>query len=70
MSEFEWTFGAGNSINVKRTDNVSSCAHFSYDDKLRFHIVWTTGCLCQAEWDMVLTCVKEAKTVLKRLKRL
>lgn len=70
MSEFEWTFGSGNYIDVKRIDNVSSCAHFSYDDKLRFHVAWTVSSLTEFEWDCILVCVKQAKTVLKKLRRI
>ncbi|MBR6136074.1 MAG: hypothetical protein IKQ22_06285 [Clostridia bacterium] len=68
MKEFEWEFGTGNFIEVRKDKCVY--AFFSYDDKLKIHMAWTTGHLSECEWDIVLACVKEAKTILKRLKRI
>lgn len=70
MKEFEWTFSSGNYINVKRIDDTSHCAYFSYDDKLKFQVAWTVSSLTEFEWDCVLACVKQAKAVLKKLKRI
>lgn len=70
MKEFEWTFGTLNYIEVKRVSGVGSCASFSYDEHLRMHLHYTTETLTECEWDLVLACVKEAKAILKKLKRI
>lgn len=70
MKEFEWTFGSANYIDVKRVNNISSCAHFMYDDKLRIHVAWTVESFTEIEWDHILACVRQAKIVLKKLKRI
>lgn len=68
MNEFKWDLGSGSYIIVYKND--FACAHFSYDDRLKIHVAWTTSHLYQDEWDGVLACVKEAKTILKKLKRI
>ena len=70
MNKFEWTFGSGNYIDIKRVTDVSSCVHFSYDDKLRINVAWTVESFTEGEWDCILACVRQAKTILKRLKRI
>lgn len=70
MNEFEWTFGTLNYIEVKRVSGVSTSASFSYDEHLRMHLHYTTETLTEREWDMILACVREAKMVLKKLKRI
>ena len=70
MKEFEWTFGTNYFIDVKRVTGTCNCAHFVYDDKLRFHIAWTSDSFTEREWELILSCVKQAKSVLKKLKRL
>ena len=70
MKEFEWTFGTNYFIDVKRVAGTSNCAHFVYDDRLRFHVGWTTEMFTEREWDCILACVKQAKAVLKKLKRI
>lgn len=70
MSEFEWTFGTLNYIEVRRVGGVATSASFSYDERLRIHLHYTTETLTECEWDRVLACVKEAKTILKKLKRI
>lgn len=70
MKEFEWTFGTCGYIDIKRTAAVNNCIHFNYDDNLRMHVVWTVESFTEEEWDQVLACVKEAKAVLKRIKRI
>ena len=70
MKEFEWTFGSANYIDVKRINNVSNCAHFTYDDHLKISVNWTTEPFTEKEWAAILACVKQAKDVLKKMKRL
>lgn len=67
-SVFRWEFSTCSFIEVYKDNCV--CAHFSYNDRLRVKVAWTTGHLYQNEWDQVLACVKEAKTILKKLKRI
>jgi len=69
MKEFEWTFGSGNYIDVKKVSGISGCAHFSFDDKLRIYVAWTVEPFTEREWDCILACVRQAKMVLKKLKR-
>jgi len=69
MNEFEWTFGTLNYIEVKRVGGFSSCASFSYDEHLRICVRYTTEALTEREWDCILACVRQAKMVLKKLKR-
>ena len=68
MNEFKWEFGSGSYIVIYKNDFI--CAHFNYDARSKIHVAWTTGHLYQDEWDGVLACVKEAKTILKKLKRI
>lgn len=68
MNEFGWEFGSASYIDIYKND--LACAHFNYNDKLKVSVAWTTCHLSEYEWDMVLACVKEAKVILKKLKRL
>ena len=68
MNEFKWEFGSAKYIVIYKNDFV--CAHFNYNDRLKVSVAWTTGHLDKCDWDMVLACVKEAKTILKKLKRI
>lgn len=70
MKEFEWTFGTLNYIEVKRVSGVGACASFSYDERLRIHLHYTTETLTEREWEHILACVRQAKVVLKKLKRI
>ena len=70
MKEFEWVFGSGNYIDIKRVNNVASSAHFTYDHHLKISISWTTESFTPGEWVVILACVKQAKDVLKKIKRL
>ncbi|MBR6135045.1 MAG: hypothetical protein IKQ22_00970 [Clostridia bacterium] len=70
MSDFEWTFGTLNYIEVKRVSGISSVASFSYDEHLRIRLHYTTETFTEREWDCILACVKQAKAFLKKLKRL
>ena len=68
MNEVRWEFGTAGYIDVYK-DNFA-CAHFSYNDKLKCSIAWSVGTISQYEWDEILACVKEAKGILKKLKRI
>lgn len=70
MKEFEWTFGSANYIDVRRVNNVSNSAHFTYDDHLKISISWTTESFTEREWATILACVKQAKDILKKMKRM
>lgn len=68
--EFTWAFGSGNYIDIKRVNNVASSAHFTYDHHLKTSISWTTESFTPGEWTEILACVREAKDILKKIKRL
>lgn len=70
MKEFEWAFGAVNYIDVKRVNNIDSSAHFTYDHHLKISIAWATESFTPREWVAILACVKQAKDILKKIKRL
>lgn len=66
--KWTWSFSSNCYIDVYKEGQFSSCAHLSFDYKLKFHIVWSNGYLNNDEWGHVLKCVKEAKAVLKKLR--
>lgn len=70
MKEFEWTFGSANYIDVKRANNIASSVHFTYDHHLKISIAWTTESFTPGEWVAILACVKQARDILKKIKRL
>lgn len=70
MKKFKWTFGSANFIGVKRSNSISMCAYFTYDDKLRIHTAWTTESFAEDEWEQILACIKQAKGILKKMKRI
>ena len=70
MKKFEWNFRSANYIDVRRTNNVPSTAHFTYDDHLKISVNWTTESFTESEWAAILACVKQAKDVLKKLREI
>lgn len=65
---FRWSFGSGSYIDVYKND--IACAHFNYDNRLKFQVAWSVGYASNDEWKRILDCVKEAKAILKRLRRI
>ena len=65
---FRWEFGTCNFINVYKNNII--CAYFTYDAKLRMHVSWSTGPIFEDDWECILTCVNEAKEILKKVKRI
>ena len=65
---FSWQFGTCNFIDVYK-DNVV-CAHFSYNGRRKIKVEWTTTDLSRDDWEWVLSCVEEAKTVLKKVSKI
>lgn len=63
---FSWQFGSGSYIDVYK--DKCECAHFNYDDKLRITVAWA-GYLSQDDWERILSCVREAKSILKKVKK-
>ena len=66
--KFTWTFGSGRYIDVFQ--NGIACAHFNYDKRLKFDTAWSVTYLNSDQWEQVLVCVREAKAILKKIKRL
>lgn len=67
MEKWTWNFSTTNFIDVYRNDNC--CAHFHYNEKLKVRVAWTGGQLSKDDWAHMLECVKEAKYVLKELRK-
>ena len=65
---FRWEFGTCSFIDIYKNNSI--CAHFNYDNKLRMGVSWTTGLLIKDDWEQILTCVMEAKAILKKIKRI
>ena len=65
--EFTWTFGSGSYIDVFQ--NGIACAHFKYGNRLKFDIAWSGAYLNSDQWEQVLACVREAKAILKKVKK-
>ena len=65
---FRWEFGTCNFIVIYK-DNIA-CAHFSYNAKLKVQVSWSTGYLSRDDWEQVLTCIKEAKDILKKVSKI
>ena len=65
--EFTWTFGSGGYIDVYQ--NGIACAHFNYDNRLKFNVVWSSAYLNSDQWEQALACVREAKAILKKAKK-
>ena len=65
--EFTWTFGSGSYIDVYQ--NGIACAHFNYNNRLKFNIAWSASSLNGDQWEQALACVAEAKVILKKVKK-
>lgn len=67
-SVFTWQFGTCNFIDVYKNNIV--CAHFNYNVRRKIQLAWSTTHLSRDDWEQVLACVKEAKGILKEVKRI
>ena len=65
--EFTWSIGSGSYIDVFQ--NGIACVHFNYNNRLKFNIVWSVTYLNSDQWEQVLVCVREAKAILKKVKK-
>ena len=65
--EFTWSFGSGSYIDVYQ--NSIACAHFNYDNRLKITVAWSVVYLNSDQWEQVLVCVREAKVILKKIKK-
>lgn len=63
----KWLFSSGGYIKVY--DSTKE-AWFSIDYDQKIKMAWTVGEFTPADWDKTLACVKEARAILKRLKRI
>ena len=66
--KWTWSFGTGSYIDICK-DGIA-CIHFSFDCKLKFRIAWSAGYFSNDDWEHAIKCVKEAKAVLKKIKRI
>lgn len=62
----EWEFSSGGYLKVY-SDNKE--AWFNIDG-LKIRIAWQKGVFTPADWNKTLVCVKEAKKILKRIRRI
>lgn len=62
----KWLFSSGGYLKVY--DGHKEAWFNIYD--LRIKVAWTEGEFTPADWDKTLTCVKEAKKILRRIKRI
>lgn len=62
----KWLFSSGGYIKVYSNTQE---AWFSTDG-LKITVAWTVGDFTPADWDITLVCVKEAKKILKRLRKI
>ena len=65
--EFTWSIGSGSYIDVFQ--NGIACVHFNYNNRLKFNIAWSVTYLNSDQWEQVLVCVREAKAILKKVKK-
>ena len=62
----KWEFSSGGYIKVHGEGKE---AWFNVNN-LKISIAWTVGVFTPADWDETLACVKEAKKILKRIRRI
>lgn len=62
----KWLFSSGGYIKVY---NDTKEAWFDVTD-LKIKVAWTVGEFTLTDWDETLACVKEAKKILKRIRRI
>lgn len=67
---FKWQFGTCNCINVYKNNSVSTHVQFNYNTKRKIKVVYTIEYLSKDDWKQILTCIKEAKEILKKVNRL
>ena len=63
----EWYFSSGGYIKVY---NGTKEAWFNIVDNLKIRVAWTVGEFTPADWDETLACVKEAKSILKKVNKI
>jgi hypothetical protein len=63
----KWLFSSGGYLKVYKGHKE---AWFNIDDDLKIRVAWTVGEFTPDDWDKILACVKEAKKILRRIKRI
>ena len=66
----KWEFSSGNYIKVYNDDGKVAWFDYDYSKHSKIRIAWTVGVFTPADWDEALACVKEAKKILKRIRRI
>lgn len=67
-SKFTWQFGTCNFIDVYEDSIVR--VHFEYNSRLKIKVAWSTTQLSKDDWEQILTCVREAKEILKKVNKI
>ena len=65
---FSWQFGTCNFIDVYKDNNV--CVHFEHNSRRKIKVAWSMMPLSKDDWEQALTCVKEAKDILKKVNKI
>ena len=65
---FSWHFGICNFIEVYKNNII--CVHFEYNSRRKIKVAWSTMLLSKGDWEQILTCVKEAKDILKKVNKI
>lgn len=63
----KWLFSSGGYLKVYDGPK-EAWFNIDYDSKIK--VAWTVGEFTPADWDATLACVKEAKKILRRIKRI
>ena len=66
---YTWGLGMGNVINIYKEGKVTVAVTAEYDNKLRFKIVRSADSSI-IDWEQVVLCLAEAKSILKAIKKL
>lgn len=62
----KWLFSSGGYLKVY--DSTKEAWFSIYDLKIK--VAWTVGEFTPADWNKTLACVKEAKKILRRIRRI
>ena len=65
---FSWQFGTCNFIDVYKNNTI--CVHFEYNSRRKIKVAWSTTQISKNDWEQALSCVKEAKEILKKVNKI
>ena len=65
---FSWQFGTCNFIDVYKNNIIG--VHFEYNSRRKIKVAWSTAQISKDDWEQILSCVKEAKEILKKVNKI